>query len=306
MANSLSAAQNYLECDSCEGHPAQYFCKMCAGHLCVWCKSKHGYKKITRNHEIVSLTSNNEDMLDILYCADHTKKKLECYCIQCSEPVCTDCIIQSHNGHSVKSLTQFYKEFRDLCNKEIDGIENVLIPRYRELLSKEKEKRVAFLKRSDEIQMKIAAHTQNVVEVVKQLGKQSVGTLRNAEKDGLREMDTFTESIEENIKQLQLISKQMSEKLKAKPQISIFKSSNNNVLESLKELPFPTNYNLTDFQPHDINKDLKLGEPTVLINKQVKPGEPTFQQNNIFRGEVNMFGCISLSNFYTYINHTFF
>lgn len=55
------------------------------------------------------------------------------------------------------------------------------------MLSKEKEKRVAFLKRTDEIQMKIAAHTQSIVEFVVQIGKQTVGNVRAAEKDGLHQ-----------------------------------------------------------------------------------------------------------------------
>lgn len=272
MANlSSSTAQHYLECDSCEENPAQFFCKMCEGYLCEQCKSEHGKKKITRNHEIVSLTSNNEDMLDIMNCADHTKKKIECFCNQCSELVCTDCIIQSHNGHSVKSLSQYYREFTDLCNREIDEIENVIIPKYRELLSKEKEKRVAFLKRTDEIQMKIAAHTQSIVEFVKQIGKQTVGNLRAAEKDGLKEMDTFSESIEEKIHQLQLMSKQISAKLEAKPEISIFKPTNSIVIESFKTLPLPNSFTLTDFQPQHINEEFALGKQSILQRDTFRP-----------------------------------
>lgn len=107
MAKTSSSAQHYLECDNCEENPAQYFCKMCAGHLCETCKSDHGKRKITRNHEIVSMTSNNENLVDLMYCSTHTNKKLECYCNLCKEPVCTDCIIRSHNGHSVKFCLPF-------------------------------------------------------------------------------------------------------------------------------------------------------------------------------------------------------
>lgn len=244
---------------------------MCEGHLCEQCKSEHGKKKITRSHEIVSLTSNNEDMLDIMNCADHTKKKIECFCNQCSELVCTDCIILSYNGHSVKSLSQYYREFTDQCNHEIDEIENVIIPKYRELLSKEKEKRVAFLKRSDEIQMKIAAHTQSIVEFVKQIGKHTVGNLPAAEKDGLKEMDTFSESIEEKIHQLQLMSKQISAKLEAKPEISIFKPTNSIVLESFKTLPLPNSFTLTEFQPQHINEEFELGKQSILQRDTFRP-----------------------------------
>lgn len=114
MANITLSAQHYLECENCEEHPAKFVCKTCPGHLCEHCKSEHERKKMSRNHEIVSLISNNDEMIDLLYCTEHTKKKLECYCNVCKEPLCTDCIIQSHNMHSVKSSTTVCKEFTAL------------------------------------------------------------------------------------------------------------------------------------------------------------------------------------------------
>lgn len=237
---------------------------MCQGYLCEPCKREHGKKKITRNHEIVSLTSNNEDMVDLLYCTRHTKKKLECYCNRCKKPVCTDCIIQSHNGHSVKSLSTFYKELTDHFKQEKEEIENVLLPRHMELLAKEKEKRSEFTKKAKEIQMKIDAHTQSVVVMVQNAGKQIVESLRNAEKDGLREMDKFTESIEEKINQLQLMRIQISAKIEAKPDDSIFKPIYTNNLERFQSLPTSPDYTLTDFQPHNVNNELSLGIPPVL------------------------------------------
>lgn len=45
MENSSSTAQHYLEHDSCEENPAQYFCKMCTGYLWEQCKSEHEKKK---------------------------------------------------------------------------------------------------------------------------------------------------------------------------------------------------------------------------------------------------------------------
>lgn len=61
----------------CEENPAKFLCKTCPGHLCENCKTEHKKKKKTRNHEILSLISNNEGMVDLLYCTEHTKKKLE-------------------------------------------------------------------------------------------------------------------------------------------------------------------------------------------------------------------------------------
>lgn len=269
MAKASSSGQHYLECDSCEENPAQFFCKMCAGNLCEPCKREHGKKKITRSHEIISLSSNNEDLLDLLYCSEHTTKKVECFCKLCREPVCTDCIMQSHNGHSVKSLTTVYKELKDLSMREKEEIENIILPKYKELLSGEKEKRSAFRKKADKIQMKIEQHTQNVVERAKETGQQTVENLRKVENEVLTEMDTFADNIEKNIKQLQEMSKQISTKLEAKPQISFFKSTHRNGLESFQKLPTPTDYTLQDIETVHID----LGKPPVLQIARVRQEE---------------------------------
>lgn len=40
------------------------------------------------------------------------KEKLECYCKLCERPVCTDCTVESHNGHGhiLEKLSIIYKE----------------------------------------------------------------------------------------------------------------------------------------------------------------------------------------------------
>lgn len=139
----------------------------------------------------------------------NAKKKLE----RCSEAVCTDCIIKSNNGDSVKSLSEVYKELEDCTKRRKEEIEKSLLPKYRNLLAKEKEKRSAFTKRANEIQTKIDAHTQRVIERVKRLSQQSVESLRNAEKDGLKERDKFMNSFVKTNKQLQIMSGKISQNL---------------------------------------------------------------------------------------------
>lgn len=72
----------------------------------------------------------------IFSCPNHAKKKLE----RCSEAeVCTDCIIKSNNGDSVKSLSEVYKELEDCSKRRKEEIEKSLLPKYRNLLAKEKK-----------------------------------------------------------------------------------------------------------------------------------------------------------------------
>lgn len=113
MAKATTSAQHFLECENCEENPATFHCKTCSGHLCEPCKMKHNMTKLTRNHMILPLTSNNEEMLDLLVCSNHAKKdtRVELHKDQCNETVSSQCYIKSHNGHSVDSLT-VYKKIR--------------------------------------------------------------------------------------------------------------------------------------------------------------------------------------------------
>lgn len=86
---------------------------------------------MTKSHDIICLKSNNEDLVDVLCCSDHVKKKVECYRTPCIEQVCTDCIIQSHNGHPVKSLTTVYKEFTSCSYPKKEEIEKLILPNYK-------------------------------------------------------------------------------------------------------------------------------------------------------------------------------
>lgn len=264
MAKGPASSQHYLECDNCEENPAKFMCKTCAGNLCKPCKIKHKKKKINRNHEILSLKSNSEEMLDLFLCPKHVKKKLECYCTPCSEPVCTDCIIQFHNGHSMESLSKVHQQITDYSKQKKEQIETFLLTSHTELLAKEEEKRSAFKNKADEIQEKIDAHTQSMVELVENIGQQSVVDLRKAEREGLQEMNKFKNSLEEKISKLQQMSKQLSANLEAKPQPSIFKSIDCEDLKSLQTLPHSAEYTLTDFQPYNMDIENMFGKSPVL------------------------------------------
>uniref|UniRef100_A0A8W8NTB2 B box-type domain-containing protein n=1 Tax=Magallana gigas TaxID=29159 RepID=A0A8W8NTB2_MAGGI len=252
MAKKSTAAQHFLECDNCEERPAKFLCKTCPGHLCENCKTEHEKKKMTRSHEIVSLISNNENMVDLLYCTEHTKKKVECYCNRCKEPVCTDCIIQSHNGHSVESLSTVYKRTTDQAREQKEKIDNFLLPKYRELVSNETAKELTLKRRAEEIKKKVEAHTESLVEMIKTIGTQTVENLSKKEKDGLREIEQTKNNFKKQIDELQLMSRTISADIEAKPGISFFKLVERNNLERFEKSEPDIDYSLTDFQPGDV------------------------------------------------------
>lgn len=224
-------------------------------------------KQISADHEILSLTSNNEEMVDTLYCTDHTKKKLDCYCNQCSKPVCTDCIIQSHNGHSVDSLIQVYKKTIKYYENLKAEIENSLLPKYREKLDKEKATSLAFSKRADEIKKEMERHADDMVDNIRKFCTQSVAHLKNEEHSGLQKMKEYTDCLEAKITDLQQMSRKISENIEAKPETSFFQSNNSYDLNRFKTPQVSVGYTLSDFRPGRSITQKDFGKPPDLQSK---------------------------------------
>lgn len=241
-------------CDSCEEEAAEFLCKTCPGHLCPNCKVEHERKKITRNHEIVLLTSKNDDMTELLYCTDHNNKKLECYCNLCNKPVCTECIVNAHNGHSVKLLSTVLNEVRAKTKFQKDEVVNMLIPQYKELLGIEDEKRSEVTKIADGIQSEIELHTQNLIRIVKSTGKKYVQQLQMEKNVQLEKIKISKIKIEDKLQKLQQIDELVSANLRAKPSGLIFKLVDVDELESLRTLPVQTDIKMSNFEPGDISQ----------------------------------------------------
>lgn len=243
-----------MECDICEEKPAKFLCKTCSGHLCEKCKTEHAKTKMFKNHEIVPWKSN-EDLVAILYCTDHTKKKLECFCDRCEKPVCTDCMLFFHNGHCVKSLSDGYKEIKDKTLKQREKIENEILPKYMEMFAKESVKRLALTKRSNEIEQTILTHTQGLIAMIKKVSVQTVQNLKEEEKKGLHKISSFQESISEKINALEQKSKTLYAEVKGNPSVLFSNSQRKDELDQYQVLPFPpaSYYILDDFRPGNLS-----------------------------------------------------
>lgn len=215
------------------------------------------YDDETEGREKLTLTPNSEAMLDHLFCSDHATKKLECYCKHCEKPVCTDCIVEIHNGHghSLEKLSTVYKERIDYFHHQKDQIENDLIPKYEALRAKEDEHLSTMKTRNDEIEKKIDSHISSVIEMVKVIGAQAIRDLRNAEIQEINKIDNFKDSIDKEVNKLQHINDMISASIGAQSNISFFKPiPKSNDLEKFQKLPTGPKYIPIEFHPSKINK----------------------------------------------------
>ncbi|XP_062580668.1 E3 ubiquitin-protein ligase TRIM45-like [Saccostrea cucullata] len=242
------SAQHYIECGNCEENPAQYLCKTCAGYLCETCTIEHKKKKITRNHDIIHLISDKGEGMELLFCPEHTTKKLDCYCCPCQKPVCVKCLMETHNGHKVENLASVYCRVKDELEKEKEEIETTLLPKYKELLSTENAKISQISQRTNEVERQICNHTVKVISQISAIKDHRVQDLRNREQGVLMLVENAKRNIETKIDTLEKIKTQITNNLGANPGITFFKAINRKTLTDMRNFPKNTEYKLDDFK----------------------------------------------------------
>ncbi|XP_056001978.1 tripartite motif-containing protein 45-like [Ostrea edulis] len=254
MASALAFAQHYIECEECEKYPAQFLCKTCPGHLCHSCKSEHERRKITQTHKIMFLSSEKWDIMELMYCSKHRNENLKGYCSPCQTPVCTQCMMETHNGHKVRNLTTAYNTIKYKLLKEKEEIETTLLPKYEELLAKENEKQADISKRAVEVQKQMEDHTENIIKRLTSIKEEKVQLLRQEKERALTSVAISKTEIEKRIQSLNETKTQISNNLGEKPGIIFFKATNGNALDKMRRYPNSIEYKLDNFYPGDIER----------------------------------------------------
>ena len=94
----LTTSQAVVECDLCDGNEnIEWKCLTCNATLCEACQKRHSEKKTFKDHEV-------KKRADVDYgseCQIHNWKYTVMFCKDCHKAVCTKCISQIHQGHSL-------------------------------------------------------------------------------------------------------------------------------------------------------------------------------------------------------------
>ena len=90
------AQQQVKLCDAC-GHKAKHYCFQCKESLCESCMEAHQQEDMFRGHKTASLDK-------VAFCTTHEVLVVQRYCIDCSQPICTRCVISGHKGHKTEDL----------------------------------------------------------------------------------------------------------------------------------------------------------------------------------------------------------
>ncbi|CAC5373885.1 unnamed protein product [Mytilus coruscus] len=137
FSQSIGKAQTPAVCQFCEESPEiKWKCINCELFLCQLCSSKiHSKSKASMEHEIINLkdletqnfaTSMRKVDLDNMVCTKHIKQKCFFYCNKCSEPACSECVVETHKLHDFKAIGEVYKDIISEMKKLIDTFESNL------------------------------------------------------------------------------------------------------------------------------------------------------------------------------------
>lgn len=93
--------------------------------------------------------------------------------------------------------------------------------------------------------------------MVKNIGTQTSGDLRKAEREDLQKCNDFKNKVDDIITELKKQLDSLSAKLKAKPTISFFEATKGIDFEEFQQLPTRPHYSIHEFHAGKINELIK-------------------------------------------------
>ena len=118
FSQSREKAQNMALCQFCEESTIQRKCINCGLFLCQFCCSKiHSKIKASQEHTIINLKDCGTKEataiiqkvdLENMPCTIHSERKCWVYCNDCINPICSECLTESHKKHEYKKLHEVY------------------------------------------------------------------------------------------------------------------------------------------------------------------------------------------------------
>ncbi|XP_063425558.1 uncharacterized protein LOC134709320 [Mytilus trossulus] len=180
-------AQTPAVCQLCEeSSDIRWKCINCDVFMCQLCTTKiHTKLKSTDQHELINLKDfGSEDVakairkvdLRTMPCTNHSDQICCAFCTDCDQPVCVDCLIDSHKKHECTKLNEVY----DMAISEMTALQNKL-ESSQEILRNEKERLEKLLldgdKNYQEIKDEILLTEKEMTETISKYAKQLLDDL---------------------------------------------------------------------------------------------------------------------------------
>eukprot|EP00105_Crassostrea_gigas_P012198 XP_011428116.1 PREDICTED: tripartite motif-containing protein 2 [Crassostrea gigas] len=181
--------QHYLVCgtEDCKKN-CQFYCNDCHRSMCEQCRDEHQKSPDTKDHEVVPYRKRRRQ-LPVEKCKDHPTKDIDMICEDCQIPVCSKCVIQDHQKHTLNDLETIYSEKFTLCLDEIHKIHQYFLPTSHDIQEDTKENFKEIKATMDKIRTSIKAEAESIKRVVDTVAS-----------DEIEQVNKMEESLEEKLK----------------------------------------------------------------------------------------------------------
>lgn len=103
-----------------------HHCEDCQKNLCIDCSQLHKKQKSTQNHNIRKVGAEKqfekESKRAMKKCPVHSNFDLKLFCSNCSQVVCSECVIGLHKGHKCESVHKSVKVYSKMVNDSIHRV----------------------------------------------------------------------------------------------------------------------------------------------------------------------------------------
>ncbi|KAL3868493.1 hypothetical protein ACJMK2_041294 [Sinanodonta woodiana] len=182
-------------CENCDGGTkpkAAYYCEVCEQKICEECAQLHKKLKITRDHDLTSLTTVRTKKFDQEKCFEHESEFVDRYCITCEEFLCSSCDSDVHDQHSIELIAAAANLKRNRLNKELIACEKfcanekiLKIISQRESAVEEMERKAKdhLHQRAAEIKMDIDVNVKKIENEIMKICEDKKDKLKQLNKD---------------------------------------------------------------------------------------------------------------------------
>lgn len=130
----------------------------------------------------------------------HSNKQCELHCEQCGIPFCVQCISSNkHNSHISTDILQWYAGRKEGLDKELQELEKIIYPKYKDIRSHISFQRAKLQKNSLQIKIALNTHKDNWYKEIDAIVKKIKADLDKKESEQLTLLQKQEEKIKSNI-----------------------------------------------------------------------------------------------------------
>nr|XP_034312097.1 uncharacterized protein LOC105328801 [Crassostrea gigas] len=310
VQNEPVIGQHYLVCGSegCEKN-CLFYCNPCHRQMCEQCRDEHQKSPDTKKHEVVPYRQRKRQ-LPVEKCKDHPTKDIDMICEDCQVQVCSKCVIQDHQKHTLNDLETIFSEKFTLCLDEIYKIHQYFLPTSHDIQEDIKDNFKEIKATIDKIRTSIKAKAESLKRLVDTVASDEIERVNKMEESLEERLKSQDKTYQDYISYLEELVREFngylsSTKVHSNP--LILSQPDQLKIKPIPKtiIPVPPVFNAGQYSKEDVSKLLgRVTAPdTKPENRKIKPMEtastqlkPTEQQRIQNREKSDVKRTLSLSS----------